>query len=509
MSDVTLPAPDKQQAPDTAARPVRRIIKALVRIILYGMGACLILMVFYLVWIFIVPYWASLLFFGFLGVGSTIATFDYISSKKQLSGTLQGLLISAFGTSSRSRLRFVIEQVIMWVMIATGGWMYTVYQNIYNAFSKGAHRQSHLQNSLYLVLRGLLIKFSSIALILTFSAYLILYLDPNIVFWARVFLVVVLVNVISRLLNYALGAPSLPARLRRGLTNPLISFLIIAPFDLITLAFVLNGIFKIHVDGTTPMMFADLPAVISAIFFIHILDIARDLINAHNPNVPELVMNTAGALYGFTILESAYRVHEFKRVDDDYLSLANSYNFLGRYADAVSALDKMKVQTVASFRCRAAAFLGVSQFNRAWSDMRTALHLGGQSEVTEGDVFIALWQSAVTYSTPFNVNKVLIERAVALSLSDTRIAGAVFGLGEEDKYKHILTDVFSNSEREKQFPICCTALHLLTKSRDHAMPSRWGRCRPHPSQTRTCRFPASGSSRERFARGGVAVDNLD
>ena len=38
-----------------------------------------------------------------------------------------------------------------------------------------------------------------------------------------------------------LGAPSLPARLRlRGLTNPLISFLIIAPFDLITLAFVLK-----------------------------------------------------------------------------------------------------------------------------------------------------------------------------------------------------------------------------------------------------------------------------
>src|SRR5208337_1138737 len=28
-------------------------------------------------------------------------------------------------------------------------------------------------------------------------------------------------------------------------------------------------------------------------------------------------------------------------------------------------------------------------------------------------------------------------------------------------------------------------------------------CHPHPSQTRTCRFPASGSSRESFARGGV------
>jgi hypothetical protein len=40
-----------------------------------------------------------------------------------------------------------------------------------------------------------------------------------------------------------------------------------------------------------------------------------------------------------------------------------------------------------------------------------------------------------------------------------------------------------------------------------AMPSRWGRRRPHPSQTRTCGFPASGSSRERFARGGVTVDD--
>ena len=39
------------------------------------------------------------------------------------------------------------------------------------------------------------------------------------------------------------------------------------------------------------------------------------------------------------------------------------------------------------------------------------------------------------------------------------------------------------------------------------LPSRWGCCHPHPSQTRTCGFPASGSSRESFARGGVAMDD--
>src|SRR5208337_2843651 len=35
------------------------------------------------------------------------------------------------------------------------------------------------------------------------------------------------------------------------------------------------------------------------------------------------------------------------------------------------------------------------------------------------------------------------------------------------------------------------------------VPSRWGCCHPHPSQSRTCGFPASGSSRESFARVGV------
>lgn len=52
-------------------------------------------------------------------------------------------------------------------------------------------------------------------------------------------------------------------------------------------------------------------------------------------------------------------------------------------------------------------------------------------------------------------------------------------------------------------------LHLHSPFQDFSCrkPSRWGRRRPHPSQTRTCGFPASGSSRERFARGSVTVDD--
>src|SRR3954454_11163739 len=38
-------------------------------------------------------------------------------------------------------------------------------------------------------------------------------------------------------------------------------------------------------------------------------------------------------------------------------------------------------------------------------------------------------------------------------------------------------------------------------------PSRRGCCHPRPSQTRTCRFPASGSSGESFAPDGVEMDD--
>ena len=42
-------------------------------------------------------------------------------------------------------------------------------------------------------------------------------------------------------------------------------------------------------------------------------------------------------------------------------------------------------------------------------------------------------------------------------------------------------------------------VHVSVDNGILTLPSRWGRCRPHPSQIRTCEFPASGSSWTRFA----------
>ena len=51
------------------------------------------------------------------------------------------------------------------------------------------------------------------------------------------------------------------------------------------------------------------------------------------------------------------------------------------------------------------------------------------------------------------------------------------------------------------------AIDKLSTVFEQKSPSRWGCYHPHPSQNRTCRFLASGSSRESFARRGVLMDD--
>jgi len=60
--------------------------------------------------------------------------------------------------------------------------------------------------------------------------------------------------------------------------------------------------------------------------------------------------------------------------------------------------------------------------------------------------------------------------------------------------------------------LACGAFFRAASIRDStyqaSSPGRWGCYHPHPPQTRTCGFPASGSSRERFAPDGAFVGDL-
>lgn len=56
-------------------------------------------------------------------------------------------------------------------------------------------------------------------------------------------------------------------------------------------------------------------------------------------------------------------------------------------------------------------------------------------------------------------------------------------------------------------PWDCSSIATGAASLHVSVPSRRGGCPPCPSQTRACRSPASGSSRSRSARGGLAVDD--
>ena len=71
----------------------------------------------------------------------------------------------------------------------------------------------------------------------------------------------------------------------------------------------------------------------------------------------------------------------------------------------------------------------------------------------------------------------------------------------------IAADATSVTFRYKDYRIKGPGRYKTMTLEPGEFPSRWGCCHPHPSQFRTCRFPASGSSRASFAHVGVAMDN--
>ena len=66
-------------------------------------------------------------------------------------------------------------------------------------------------------------------------------------------------------------------------------------------------------------------------------------------------------------------------------------------------------------------------------------------------------------------------------------------------------DVARLEERLEKLEV---ALAKMARGKGRSSPGRWGCYHPHPPQTRTCGFPASGSSRERFAPDGAFVGDL-
>jgi hypothetical protein len=136
---------------------------------------------------------------------------------------------------------------------------------------------------------------------------------------------------------------------------------------------------------------------------------------------------------------------------------------------------------------------------RDWHD-RSAPYLGAESlSPPPCPLHRARWRPGARRSLDCLPTRVLPVRSRTLPTLPQAVSGTAAG-----SVRHRRDEFLRSSHAAHRSGSIHRASPAVAPDR---LPSRWGRRRPHPSQTRTCGFPASGSSRERLARGGVTVDD--
>jgi hypothetical protein len=111
-------------------------------------------------------------------------------------------------------------------------------------------------------------------------------------------------------------------------------------------------------------------------FFGEVLKLFQSIASLTPVATKEATLTSVGFLLMFNLLDTAIRFNEFHRTDEDNLSIAWMYCLGGRFAEALSALDRIKLRTSPLYTMRGVAHLGVLQYKRAWEDTAEALRLG-------------------------------------------------------------------------------------------------------------------------------------
>jgi hypothetical protein len=170
------------------------------------------------------------------------------------------------------------------------------------------------------------------------------------------------VNTMLRLVRYVVGLTPLPTQLRRSTLKPYLAFVMVAVTDLLSLALILNGILNWK-RGEVASWLA-IWNVISRLCFADSPGILKDALNGREPPLTDVLLTGVGVLYSGTLLKALRKFKEFQRTDSDYIQMAALWNLVGRYTDALKALEKIEEPSIGTYMQHARAIVGLGQFGR-------------------------------------------------------------------------------------------------------------------------------------------------
>jgi hypothetical protein len=406
-------------------RFLKKIARWLMILLAVGVG----LLSIYLLWLLLKSYWAPVLFFSYLAIGIVTVLLGliglFIARKQANSDSLFLIFAEAAANTNILKIRQLIGKALGFVVLATGGWIPAAY------YALRAGRVSLSQNAAGISLQGLDQRYAPLTLLMTVIAFCAAWLQPTENYWIKLFLATLVIHVIARQLEYAIMPLSLPIRLRRQLGNAYVSFLLIAISDVSTLVLILSAI-----TNWTVFQIPTQPALIETfkgIFFGHATELVKRVWDGNSVPPNEAFLTGIGALLSLNFLETAYKFREFHRNDEDNITVASRSMLIGRFADALVALDQVKSRNGAYFASRANAHLGVSQLERAWQDAQQAIALERQSAAFDAnakqpaaaEIFLTLATSAVFLSIPQSALVSLLKRAFQNGVSDYYLANGL------------------------------------------------------------------------------------
>src|SRR5580704_5295120 len=356
----------------------------------------------YLCWRVMRVYWAPIFVVAYLTIGGIITAVGIVGlifARKKINPNSVFLTLNEAQARTRaSQLRIISGKILGLIGFATAGWIdqFSLMLKIFLHAARTGQQRTLGRDAAFATLQGVGHRTAPIVLFASIAAYLTALAQPSEVYWARLFLIILGVHVVSRQLEYAITPTPLPVQLRRKLGNAYLTFVTIALSDVISLVLILNSVFNWPRGDIISL--SALTSVFQGLFFGHLTELIQKPFYGQLVPVKDALLPAIGALLSLNFVETAYKFREFRRTDQDNLAIAANYSMTGRFADALATLDKVTSYTREYYSVRAVAHLGVSQSDRAWSDasLVTSLkpnvppHEAGKRNVSANEIFLLL-----------------------------------------------------------------------------------------------------------------------
>ncbi len=418
-------------------------------------------------------YWLPVAVTGFLLVGSVFAAAfvrAYLQAWRRPGLDLVGVAGQWAAAKGLGRLRLMAVIIADALVMASGGWvngMLHAWRNRRTIIGFGGELQ---QNVAFSRLGGVVARQAPLTLFMVVCAVTAAALlesswqHQN---WLRLFLIILLLNIALRHFLYTAADESLPTLLRRTAGSPWLTFLLIAFCDGLSYLLLLDAL--LHWDGPASLPLAPLREIARAFFLGSLMDVAKVFLDGGWPRPDTLVIAGLSALYGAAGLRSVTRLKDFDRTDEDHAAIARTYATLGRYTEALSAIERIRKPFSAARLLRAPIMVGLSRFDQAQADVRAAYGLAGR-EVTPREAYGGLIMVCAQFRYAAQSYNELLRIGIAAGMPDLYILAALSAFAGSGRGFALpaAMPLFAEPAILSHYPLSGASVLLAARERDRA-----------------------------------------